>query len=175
MLIISTLPWLYQSKWEDTRCGHCLHNKTWQYKWKQMNQTKQTKENHANKIYTPLSDLAFYVLSSWTNLKRVFNKQYWMIIKYYSSVQWWCILENFVLRCTKTKQYQVKEFLGFNAITYHGWKVQSMEEQDIIWIDLLQQIYTKHLGFKKFQSERNIRNCSQRVLNRKSTNTDVLE
>jgi len=50
-----------------------------------------------------------------------------------------------------------------------------MEEQAVIRTDLLQQIYTKHLGFKKFQSERNIRNCRHRILNRKSTNTDVIE
>jgi len=50
-----------------------------------------------------------------------------------------------------------------------------MEQQEVIWIDLLQQIYTKHLGLKKFQSERNIRNCSHRFLNRKSTKIVVLE
>jgi hypothetical protein len=66
----------------------------------------------------------------------------------------------------------VKEFLGFNAITYHGCKVQSMEEQDV---DSPTAANIHQASWFKKISERKIRNCSHRVLNRKSTNTDVLE
>jgi len=137
------------------------------------NKTNKRKSSQQNLHFTfRLSFISMF--SSWTNLKRIFNKQHRMITKYYSSVQWRCILENCVLSCTKTKLHQVKEYLGFNAITYHGWKVQSMEEQAVVWMDLLQQIYTQAPWFQKI-SERDIRNCIHRVLNRKSTNTDVLE
>jgi len=94
------------------------------------NQTKKKKPCQQNIHFTfRLSFIS--VFSSCTNLKSVFHKQYWMVTKYYSSVKWWCILQNCVLSCAKTKQHQVKEFRGFNAITYHRCKEQSMEEQDV--------------------------------------------